>query len=192
VSLFLGAGAQAMSHAEEIKNHFDKIWLTENKVNIVNRPSSTHIMSDMFTYNYDALTWIGFESPLTTLLSDLRDLLKEDNEDDYGILKPTAHAFTTVLGLIMGASRFIHAGCPFAAVSTDSEGGIRIEWVKGKAEIRLVIPASSNKAPYIYYEFDDKYGVDRNANALKLIRWINRLNSYGTNAAPAYVSTITL
>ena len=146
----------------------------------------------MFTYGPEEIRWFVYESPLTALLSDLRDLLKEENEDDYGILKPTPHAFTTALSLIMGVSMFIQAGCPFATVSTDSEVGIRIEWVKGKGEMRLIIPASSKKAPYIYYEFDDKYGVDRNANAFKLTRWMNRLNTYGTIAVPAYISTITL
>lgn len=191
-SLFLSTVTHEMGHTRAIEDHFDKIFRVEGGIYGYQSMAKTHMMTNVFTYNPEIEWMAQRESPLTALLSDLRDLLKEENEDENGILKPTYHAFTTALSLIMEVSMFIHAGFPFAAVSTDSEGGIRIEWVKGRGEIRLIIPAASNTAPYIYYEFDDKYGVDRNASGFKLIRWINRLNRYGTNAISAYFSTVTL
>ena len=190
LSLFLSTAIHEIGHTNVIEANFDKINCVEDKIYGYRNLTSTYATTAI-PYNTGNVWMLQNESPLTALLSDLRDLLKEEEEDDYGILKPTYHAFATALNLVMEISMFIHAGYPFAAVSTDSEGGIRIEWVKGRGEIRLIIPASNSKPPYIYYEFDDKYGVDRNANAVNLLRWLNRLNTYGTIAATAYVSTIT-
>ena len=114
-------------------------------------------------------------SPIDMLLSDVRDLLKENDEDEYGILKPTYDALSPVLSLITELLFVPDIQWPFGCVSTDSEGGIRIEWVSTKGEIRLVIPSSKNKNTYIYYEFEGNYGVDEQINPAKLIWWLRRL-----------------
>ena len=113
--------------------------------------------------------------PIDSLLADLRDLLKEDKEDEYGILSPTSHALSVTILLIVEAYRRQHSEWPFGCVSTDSEGGIRIEWNSPKGEIRLVVPDSDNKKHYIYYEFGDKYDIDEQVNPGKLVWWLNQL-----------------
>ena len=187
LSLFLSTATHDIGHARAIEDNLDKIYRAESGSGFGKNLTSAHVVTTI-GYNTGSVWMIQNQSPLTVLLSDLRDLLKEENEDE----KPTYYAFTTALSLVMEASMFIYTGLPFAAISTDNEGGIRIEWIKERGEIRLVIPASSSNPPYIYYEFGDKYGVDKNASAFKLIRWINRLNSYGTSATTVYVSTVTL
>ena len=122
------------------------------------------------------------ELPGTALLSDLRDLMKEggeDEEDEYGVLQPTGHALSTALHWILETSPLFMDKYLFGCASTDSEGGIRIEWLTTTGEIRLVIPASKEKEPYIYYEFGEHYGVDGRASVSKLARWIHQLNRQG-------------
>jgi hypothetical protein len=161
------------------KIYFNKIYETINSA-LVNRLFSERLTTTYIAYRPEVEWLMPKESPITALLSDLRDLMKEggeDEEDEYGVLRPTGYAFRTALNLIIEASFLLIDGYPFGCASTDSEGGIRIEWFKTTGEIRLVIPASKEKEPYIYYEFGEKYGVDRQANADKLARWINRLTN---------------
>jgi hypothetical protein len=163
----------------KITVNFDKIYQFVNSA-LANRLFSERITTTFTAYRPEVEWLMPKESPITALLSDLRDLMKEggeDEEDEYGALRPTSHAFRTALNLIIEASFLLMDGYPFGCASTDSEGGIRIEWFKTTGEIRLVIPASKEKEPYIYYEFGEKYGVDRQANADKLARWINRLTN---------------
>ena len=162
--------------------NFDKIYQPINR-SLVNRLFSERIVTTDANYHPEVGWLMPKESPMSALLSDLRDLMKEGGEneecgeDEYGALRPTIHAFRTALNLIIEASFLLMDGYPFGCASTDSEGGIRVEWFTTKGEIRLVIPASKEKEPYIYYEFGEKYGVDRQANADKLARWINRLTN---------------
>src|SRR5207247_1416644 len=74
-------------------------------------------------------------SPIDELLADLRDLVKEDEKDEYGIFRPTMHALSLTILLIIEAYCRQHSNWPFGCVSTDSEGGIRIEWHSSKGEI---------------------------------------------------------
>jgi len=114
-------------------------------------------------------------SPIDDILADLRDLLKEDEEDEYGTLKPTKHALSWTILLIIGAYVKPHNQWPFGCVATDSEGGIRIEWRSQKGEVRLVVHASDDKKNYIYHQFDGQYAIDVEAHPRKLIWWLNRL-----------------
>lgn len=69
--------------------------------------------------------------------------------DDYGIIRPTPDAFLTTLMLLFKASEHDkNYQIPPGNVSTDSEGGIRIEWLGEQRNVHLVVPV--NKPPYIY------------------------------------------
>ena len=176
--LFSSPGGSWIDEAK-ITVDFDKIYQPVNSA-LANRLFSERITTTFTAYRPGVEWLMPKESPRTAILSDLRDLMKEggeDEEDEYGVLRPTSHAFRTALNFIIEASSLLMDEYPFGCASTDSEGGIRIEWFKTTGEIRLVIPASKEKEPYIYYEFGEKYGVDGRASVSKLARWINQLNN---------------
>jgi hypothetical protein len=103
----------------------------------------------------------------------LSDLREESKKDDYGRLRPTDEAFDRSVHLLVRAAieaypqRLIPAGC----VSTDSEGGVRIEWVCPTASVHLVVPATRDRAPYIYHEDGDDYTTE-DATPERLAYWL--------------------
>ncbi len=93
----------------------------------------------------------------------LIDLWKEPEKDDYGRLRPTQHAFDRSVCLLVDAAieanrqqRQIPSGC----VSTDSEGGVRIEWIRPTASVHLVVPAARNDVAYVYHQVGDDYATE--------------------------------
>jgi hypothetical protein len=80
----------------------------------------------------------------------LLGVLEESGEDDYGVKGPSQYAFLTAFKIVFVAIGI--AGEDFASSpSVDSEGGIRITWKRGDRTVKLVCPAASEKAPYVYH-----------------------------------------
>ena len=113
---------------------------------------------------------------LSSTARQLVDLWKEPEEDDYGRLRPTGYAFNRSFGLLVNAAiearpqGRIPAGC----VSTDSEGGVRIEWVCSTASVHLVVPAARDGMPYIYHEVGDDYATE-DATSKRLAHWLRQI-----------------
>lgn len=113
-------------------------------------------------------------------------LANGEQRDEDGILAPTKHAIERTTRLLMNASAAVwHFGrvngesfvFPRGFVATDSEGGLRIEWTKPDASLRLVIAASCAGKSYLYHEFGEKYGSDRQVTPELLGRWLVRFLS---------------
>lgn len=92
------------------------------------------------------------------LLSGLNELRRDDYDEDF--LAPTEHAYTSALNFMIAAFESLKYALPIPFYVPDGEGGIRIEWVKGARELRLICPASESREPYLYYEDGDEYAVD--------------------------------
>jgi len=107
----------------------------------------------------------------------LIELLKEEYDDEYGILKPTPYAFNKAWNLIMAASLLMKNSFPKASVSTDSEGGIRLRWQKliPEREVRLYCPSEPGKKIYIYHEAGDEYDAVYDISGETLAHWLNWL-----------------
>lgn len=105
-------------------------------------------------------------------------LLQEEDEDEYGILKPTPYAFDKAWNLVLAASRLMGNSFNSASVSTDDEGGIRLTWTRleSEAEVRLICPSQFNKQTYLYYEKGKEYGVVNDVSALNLASWLQWMN----------------
>jgi hypothetical protein len=108
----------------------------------------------------------------------LIELLQEEEEDEYGILKPTPYAFDKAWNLTLAASQFMGISFKRASVSTDAEGGIRLTWTKQlpEAEVRLICPAEPNKQLYLYHEKDSQYDVVKDVSGFTLASWLQWLN----------------
>lgn len=123
---------------------------------------------------------------LGSVLRQILDLANGEKMDDDGILAPTNHAMQQTTRLLIHASTIVWQHClstgrtfifPRGFVSTDSEGGLRIEWTKGDASLRLVIAGSKAGKSYLYHEFGDKYGSERLITAELLGRSLVRFLS---------------
>src|SRR5262249_8565369 len=106
-------------------------------------------------------------------LGRLESLLDEEETDDYGVLRPTEYAFNTAWELLVGASHEMTGSFPRASVSTDSEGGIRVQWLRPERQVRLVIPSVEGKRQYIYHEEGDRYDLEETVSASTLARWLS-------------------
>ena len=109
----------------------------------------------------------------------LIELLQEEDEDEYGVLKPTTHAFNTAWELVSGASELLKKSFPKASASTDDKGGVRLTWTRlePEREIRLVCPSDKSKKTYLYHESSDKHGIIEDVKALTLAGWLQWFNN---------------
>ena len=83
-------------------------------------------------------------------LSRLLEVLEVNGEDDYGAAGPSQFAFLTAFRIILDAIAII--GEDFASSpSIDPEGGVRITWRRGDRIVKLICPATRDKAPYVYH-----------------------------------------
>lgn len=115
------------------------------------------------------------EKPGIEILRErLIELLQEEDEDEYGILKPTSHAFDTAWKLVSDASNFLRKNFPKASASTDEKGGIRLTWTRlePEIEVRLICPSDPSRKTYLYHENSEAHGIIENVTALTLADWL--------------------
>ena len=113
---------------------------------------------------------------LLQIIGQLFELWKEPEEDEYGCLSPTRHAFKQSVHLLVDAAIEAYPQCriPSGCVSTDSEGGVRIEWIRPTASVHLVIPAASDRVAYVYHQVGNDYATE-DATPECLAYWLHRI-----------------
>lgn len=106
------------------------------------------------------------------------ELLELEEEDDYGILKPTEYAFKTAMKLVLEAYKVMEIEFPQASACTDDEGGIRLTWSSRESErkVCLFCPNNSEQPVDIYHSTRDDYGVVDLLSVLTLINWLKWFN----------------
>lgn len=117
---------------------------------------------------------------MESILEQLAQLRVEEQVDDYGILRPTESAFEEAVSLVREAAslaaRKWHRTLPHGCVSTDSEGGVRIEWFSPNRAVHLVIPCEPlRETRYIYHEIGNQFDVEYNVTGETLAYWVNWL-----------------
>jgi len=81
--------------------------------------------------------------------------------DDYGRLRPTQEAVDKAVHLLLdGAACSAGRGFLRAVFRSDSEGGVRIEWVRDSESVHLVVPPTNRGAAYIYHEAGGDYATE--------------------------------
>lgn len=104
-----------------------------------------------------------------------------EEQDEYGVLRPTAYAQIKAQELLVEAlaakltdamGRGVKCVFPRGAVATDEKGGIRIEWADMDRAVHLIVPASEGGKAYIYHEKGDEYGTEKRLSGGLLARWL--------------------
>ncbi|NER34285.1 MAG: hypothetical protein F6J93_09665 [Oscillatoria sp. SIO1A7] len=118
----------------------------------------------------------------TTTLKWIMELLELEEEDDYGILKPTEYAFQTAMQLVVEAYEFLGNRFPRSSnSSTDEAGGIILTWKNydKTGKVMLFCPASSEEAAFIYHKTPQQSAaaVDKEVSSSKLAYWLEGLVS---------------
>ena len=114
----------------------------------------------------------------TKTLKSLLELLELEEEDDYGVLRPTDYAFKTTMSLLLEAYEMMGDRFPKGSSCTDEEGGITIDWTSQDAGRAIVLfcPSSLEKSTRIYRDNNDEYGSDNEVSVSKLVSWLEWFN----------------
>jgi hypothetical protein len=129
---------------------------------------------------YAQVDWAVMENAgLKVLLTDLAALLQgQDYSDEF--IRPTQHAVATTWTLLSESSSAVSGLFPVGTVYPDGDGGLRIEWIRPKREMRLAVSAQRPGKTYIYHESGDQYDIDYKVTGNKLAFWLNWLNEGGS------------
>ncbi len=117
---------------------------------------------------------------LSGLLEQLSELRQAEPTDDYGILRLDEAAFERARELLTDATIVLastyQAKMPYGCASTDSEGGLCIDWLRSDRAVNLVIPASHQKPAYFYHELGPDHAMEYEVTPERLATWLRIIN----------------
>ena len=108
----------------------------------------------------------------------LIELLDLEEEDEYGILRPTEYAFRTAIKLVVEAYDSMVNSFPKCSIGTDDRGSIRLAWQNRKADcrVRLFCPSNAEGKAYIYYQKNQEYKSEDIISVSTLVHWLEWFN----------------
>ena len=108
----------------------------------------------------------------------LIELLDLEEEDEYGILRPTEYAFRTAMKLVVEAYDSMGNSFPKCSTGTDDQGSIRLAWQNRNADcrIRLFCPSNAEDKAYIYHQKNLEYKSEDIIAASRLVYWLEWFN----------------
>jgi hypothetical protein len=108
----------------------------------------------------------------------LIQLLDLEEEDEYGILRPTEYAFRTAMKFVVEAYDSMGNSFPKCSTGTDDQGSIRLAWqnINGDRRVRLFCPHSSDEKAYIYHQKSGEYGSKDITSGAILVYWLEWFN----------------
>lgn len=113
----------------------------------------------------------------TAIINQLNELRDEPETDEFGRLRASEHAFHVARRLMNDAGALAEAhgvAIPRGCASTDTEGGIRIDWLRPDAAVCLIVPASEGRETCVYHEVTGEYATDP-ATPEVLARWLREI-----------------
>jgi hypothetical protein len=118
----------------------------------------------------------GFLNSRITVEGSIQ-LLDLEEEDEYGILRPTEYAFRTAMKFVVEAYDSMGNSFSKCSTGTDDRGCIRLAWqnINGDRRVRLFCPHSSDEKAYIY-PMSGEYGSKDITSAVILVerlKWFN-------------------
>ncbi len=113
---------------------------------------------------------------LRSLHSDIAALENAIPEEDFDP-RPSRFALDRYNRWVVPAYFLIGKSIVIPGVAPDGCGGLKLEWRKSfECEVRLFLSGSSNRPPYLYYNFDGMDGVNYRIDAELLARELRKLN----------------
>ncbi|MGB7710525.1 MAG: hypothetical protein WBL95_13505 [Microcoleus sp.] len=108
----------------------------------------------------------------------LIELLDLEEEDEYGILRPTEYAFRTAMKLVVEAYDSMGNSFPKCSTGTDDQGSIRLAWqnINADCRVRLFCPSNADGKAYTYHQKSEEYGSKALTSAVILVhrlKWFN-------------------
>jgi hypothetical protein len=108
------------------------------------------------------------------------ELLDLEEEDEYGILRPTAYGIKTAIKLMIDSYDIMGDRFPKGSPGTDDQGNITIEWTSLERDrtIRLFCPFNSEQSIDIYHHSStNEYAVEDIISVSSLVNWLNWFNA---------------
>ncbi|MEG4997263.1 hypothetical protein [Microcoleus sp. B4-D4] len=108
----------------------------------------------------------------------LIELLDLEEEDEYGVLRPTEYAFRTAMKLVVEAYDSMGNSFPKCSTGTDDQGSIRLAWenINADRRVRLFCPHNANEKAYTYHQKSEEYGSEDITSAATLVYWLEWFN----------------
>jgi hypothetical protein len=101
----------------------------------------------------------------------LDGLLRAEEHDDFGLVRPSLSAVHRVLRLLLRIAASGYVIQSPEDVGTDHDGNVRISWRVGRRFLELVAPFADEENPYIYHSEDSSFNVEP-ANTELLRNWL--------------------
>jgi hypothetical protein len=123
-------------------------------------------------------------SGFANVIRQIAGLISGDETDEYGVLRPTEHALRTTIEVLVGALLERTGNTPphrqpgpfpRGSVTTDEQGGLRIEWSGDDRAVHLTVPAVQGGRSYIYHELGEVYAAERRVSGSVLAYWLQRM-----------------
>jgi len=143
-----------------------------------------HSSSPEDAVSYSLVSALNYaDSDCRTLFRRLVDLVREPEFDEEGYrLQPTDYSFQSALNILSVIALLRDGKVPKAAVSTDTMGGIRVQWRKGSRQLRLIFPAEKTGYSYLYQQEGELYHLNWSPSPvelMKLLNWLEDMNGDG-------------
>ena len=108
----------------------------------------------------------------------LIELLDLEEEDEYGILRPTEYAFRTAMKLVVEAYDSMGNSFPKCSTGTDDQGSITLDWTSLEPDrtVRLFCPFSAEQPVDIYHHANNENAVEDLVSSSTLVDWLQWFN----------------
>jgi hypothetical protein len=135
-------------------------------------PPKIQVLAGLFTESVEESS-VATATELAEVLAEINNLAFQVEEDEYGLVRPSYHAFKHCLRLVLTLAQRGVLAKP-SSISTDPNGAIRIVWTSDDREAELVCPSEEGEAPYIYSSSSEKYEIEGDSGPealMRKIRW---------------------
>lgn len=108
----------------------------------------------------------------------LIELLDLEEEDEYGILRPTEYAFRTAMKLVVDAYDIMGNSFPKCSTATDDRGSITLDWTSLEPErtVRLFCPFIAEQPVDIYHHTENENAVEDIVSSSTVVYWLQWFN----------------
>lgn len=119
--------------------------------------------------------WIDLyqrDKPFASFVNDVLSLYSEEGETP-----PESSVVDWVLECSVLAKKLLAQNWIPPRISSDDNGGLRLNWKEGEKELRVVVPANAT-ARYLYWQVGAEFGGVQNFGSATLYTWLRWLNEH--------------